>query len=540
MGDGRIKEIQKVRFKVWGVLRSRKADIEVDVLGYRGENSFQRAQGMITTFEEDAFEIRLNIFSNGSKAPNSTSLTLVDQGLDRKSQKGLKGSLGIGKTEITILKEDLFKSLGIRTYGIRIAQMINQVHLLMTTARFLLLIDTNSKEIISCCQYSQNIPARLKNTKILHNIILSVKLRYNIIEVFKILNEKGSDPSSFEFVGILDFSNLLDNLFEIDSLLAFRWLEGETYELNLVAKMMKSKTSAILTKMLFLVQFKLPGGSRGLRQGGSEPTIIYITDICEVEYLDSDLRVYERNDLWNYISFDGAQTAAIQNDYDDETQLQFDDLNGFEMAGYRITNVHINRDLIYIEYNGETEKLIKMIQVTLDEDEDEESENEISEAATEVKKILKLNLSDKVCFDEVSELSRILVLEKNEEIMRTNLKVLDLELDEVKSVFFPWFDVISTFKIINTELVHIVGRESTSSGTPDLLAHGDDLGVPNVSMLLNLDQLTFKRLVVEGEGPLFGAPYVLKGGQVLAFIRDYMPFEQMSSDGIFLSGTDCV
>ena len=74
-------------------------------------------------------------------------------------------------------------------------------------------------------------------------------------------------------------------------------------------------------------------------------------------------------------------------------------------------------------------------------------------------------------------------------------------------------------------------REASKDG--QLAAQGEDF--PNVSMLLNLARLRFKRLVVDGDGPLFSAPHPFEGGHLIGFSRDYLQFQEKNSDGIYFS-----
>ena len=526
MNDGRIKEIQKLRFKVWGLLKSRKTWIEVGVMGYQGNKLFQKAQGMIASFDERTSEITLSIYSNQAKALRARNEELKDGiDLERRSQKAVKEQDKVKKTVIHISKEGLFESRGIQADGIRLTQMINQDQLLMATSRNLLLIDINSKEIISCCQYSHNIPVFYKNTKIDSNIMVHLKLRFNLIEIFRISMEGAINEPSFEFLGILDFSNSVDNLFEIDRLVAFRKLEEEIYEMIVVAKMMESAEWAVVSKMLFLVQFQLRGPTEDQEEG--KPEIIYMKSICIVDFSQEEIRTYNKSDLWNHIFFDGVETEAIQSDEEDKKTLVFRDLHRFQMTGYKIANLHMDQDLIFIQLTGEKDRLIKVIQALGDDQDGELTRAEVVRAQS-------FDLAAKIYFDDVTDLTRIFVLEKNEVAMRSQLSVLNEELDEIESFYFPWLDKIFGFKVISSVLLHIVGREQSSF---ERHKHGPegDRDSPNMSMLLNLDKLKFHRLVVEGEGSLFPAPYDLGGGKLLAFTRDFKESQEKSSDGIYFS-----
>ena len=528
INDGRIKEVQKLRFKVWGLLKSRRLEYDVDILGYRGSQSFCNTQGMVATFDEGTSGIRLCIFSSRSKSRRATPNGIQDTAFEKQSQKVVKEDKGIKNTVIEISKVELLESRGIRADGIILVQMVNQNHLLVTTTKNLLLFDIKSAETTSCLKYSQNIPTQFKNTKIYHNIMVSLKLRFNLIELFQISKEGSTNRPCFEFLGILDFSNCVEDLFEVDSLVAFKQVEDEVYELIVVSKMIESPECAIVRKMLFLVQFRLPGpGDKSGAQKEQNTEIIYITSISDVDFSQEDIRAYNKNDLWNYIFFDGVETSVIQNNYEEQTQLRLNDLHRFKTDHYRITNVHIDRDLIFIEFTGEKDKLLKVVHASR-EDED----GELVEA--ELERTISLDLSAAVYFDEVTDLTRIFILEKNEGEMSSQLTVISGELEEVEIYNFPWFDDFIKFKVINFKIAHIIARDSFREENLDGLVD-KDLIFPNVSLLLDLQDQTFQRLIVEGEGPLLDAPHLLEGGQLLAFRRDYSPLARMSSDGIYYS-----
>ena len=528
INDGRIKEVQKIRFKVWGLLKSRKKRIEVDIMGYPGRQLFQKGQGMMTTFDEGTSEIRVCIIRNQSSSQQASCNQLQQNELERRSKKVVKKNKKIKTTVIEISKENLFKFSGIRAQGLTTALMINENNLLVVSSRDLLLLDINSKEIISSCRFCQNIPCFFKNTKIYDNIMAHLILRLNIIEIFEISAERGYDYErpSFEFLGTLNFSNCVENLFEIDRLLALRRVEDEVYELIVVAKMMESAECAVVTKMIFLVQFRLPGENSKPKKE-QNPEIIYMSSVCDVDFSQENIKAYIKNDLWNYIFFDGVETSGIQNDYDDETTLVFNDLHRFQPSDYQIAQVHLNRDFIFIELVGETDKLLKVIQA-LGEDED----GELVEA--EVKRTISLKLTAQVYFDEVTDLPRIFIFEQNEVELRIQLTVLDNELDEIETLSLPWLEHFTTFKIVSSETLHIIGKEPT--GDEAHSNRGDrDQGVPNVSLLFNLKNKSIQRLVVEGEGPLLYTPHDFGRGRLLGFIRDFHKLQEKLSDGIYFS-----
>ena len=400
--------------------------------------------------------------------------------------------------------------------------MIDQENLLVTTSRYLLLFDINSKQIVSSLKYCQDIPFRMKFTKFHGNIMISLKLKLNIIEIFEISQEGATDLPLFQFLGVLNFSNCVENLFEIDTLLAFRQAEDQVYELVLVAKMMESTECAVVTKMVFLVQFQLKGQNRGEKE--REPEINYMTSVCDVDFSQEDIRVYHKNELWNYIFFDGIDTSAIQNDEDDVTQLQFGSLGSFEIEHYRVGNVHLGKGLIYIEQVGEKDKLLRVIQLRADE------EGEGLEA--EVKTSLSFDLPAKVYFDEVSNFTRIFVLEQNKDAMKSQLRILNEELDEVQKLLFPLLEDFISLKVIDADKVHVIGSEP---GRAERLHQAAEEGSSVLSLFLNLEDLTFQRLVVEGEGPLLGCPHEFGGGLLISFTKGYMSFEVKNSDGIFFS-----
>ena len=520
ISDGRIKEVQKLRFMVWGLLKSRKRRLEVEILGYRGSQSFSSTEGMVATFEDTTSEIRLRVYSAGANARHPTNTEIQSNVLERKPQKALRKSQGVKKIMINITKIKLLSSRGFQGNGIRTAFMVNQDHLLVTSSRHLLLFDINIKNIISDLQYCQKIPAFFEETKIYQDIMVSLRLRFNVIETFKISNQGEREKTPcFEYLGILDFSDCVENLFEVDALVAFRGLDDDVYEIVVVAKMMESPECTVVSRMLFLVQFRLPG------KGERYKKITYMTSVCDVDFSQEDIRVYNKNDLWNHIFFDGVETEVIQNDEDDETTLIFNDLHRFKTDHYKITNVHIDRDLIFIEFTGEKDKLLKVVHASR-EDED----GELVEA--ELERTISLDLSVAVYFDEVTDLTRIFILEKDQELIKTQITIIDLELDEVEIFLFPWLDEFTKFKVIDSETLHIIGKEPP---TPNEVVHPEDKEAPNVSIRLNLEDQTFQRLVVKGEGPLLYVPHELEGGQLLAFRRDYVPVESINSDGIFFS-----
>ena len=521
MGNDRIKEIQKLRFKVWGVLKSRKLRIEVEILGYRGFQSFRKGQGMVTSFDEDSTGVRLSIFSHGTQQQLERSNASADNGMERKAQKAIKETKKVKRTDIDIVKKELVEDTGFIAAGIRSAVMINNEHLLVTSSNNLLLFDINSKELISACRYSENIPVFQKNTIICNNIILNLKLRLNIVEIFKISqNENEIGPPCFQSFGLLNFSSLVDNLFEIERVIGFRSREDQYYELNMVAKVMESADCAIMSKKLFFVEFMIQDGTEHNEQNPGKDT--YVTSVCDVDFLEDDIRIYQKNNRRNHIFFNGVHTAAIQDDRDDggETCLIFNGLEGFQAGGYRIVDVHIDRDLIFTEQAGAEGKIIQVVQA-LDQDED----GEISKA--EVRNVLSLDTTTKVYFDEVTELFRIFVFKKN--LGSMELKILDQGLDVVEKFFISFLDELKSFKVISAKIVHLIGRE------PPTAEGGISVDFPYVSILLDLEKLTYKRLVVEGEGPMFGAPLELETGGFLAFTRDLKSFTNKSSDGIFYS-----
>ena len=122
------------------------------------------------------------------------------------------------------------------------------------------------------------------------------------------------------------------------------------------------------------------------------------------------------------------------------------------------------------------------------------------------------------------------------------MKVIDEDLEVVDQFKLPNFDRVISFSVINESCLHLIGTlpEDFEFVEAQSDSDDDDFGVERndddlrVSWLLNLDDLSLKRLEVEGEGPLYGVPRYLGSGQLLCFTRDSQALQGGASDGIYV------
>ena len=193
--DDSIQEVQKLRFKVWGILKSRKNRIEVEILGYRGSQGFKKGEGMVACYDVGPSKIKFSVFSHGSEVDQAAANALKQNELERRSQKVVTKSSEVQRTDIEIEKNDLYHSRGIFVDEIDSARMVNKENLLVKSSRDLLLFDIRSKELISTLRYCQNIPDYFEETKIFGSIMASLKFTLSKIEIFQISKSaRPADP----------------------------------------------------------------------------------------------------------------------------------------------------------------------------------------------------------------------------------------------------------------------------------------------------------------------------------------------------------
>ena len=516
-GDDGIVEIQKLRFKVFNVLKRSDRRIKVETLGYQGNPCFRASQGTVTTFEEDSLKIRISMFSKNSQVQKKMPLR-------KQNQKTLKEMKEIVENVIEISKSDLFESKGIRSHGVWAAFIVDTDKLLVITWRELLLYDINSGVFVSSCKYSHNIPIDYTDTKIDRNIMVSSKPSLGIIEVFRICKAEETNQGRFEFLGNLDLSKIDENLFSIESLLAFKCVNDQVCELKMILSTLRSQECSLTTESGFKVIFELP--MEECRQEGLR--IISSSRSSELTAGEGLRRIYKKNQFWNTIFLNGYQTLVHQFNSVTQTEKVFSGFSRFYRFDHYFKDIHINDNKIYIEFSGESNRLIKLIEVT--------SSVGLLGLSTGyyLKKTLTRNISTKVYFDEVTDLFRIFVFEMSEKLMQTQFVILNEELDVVNKYTIPFLEDIRQFRVISNDYLHILGTEFSTVG--DLNNSIDREGyTQNVSLIINLAGNTYKRLVVEGEGPLFGTPFYLGGGEFFSLSRDYKSVGEKSSDGVYFS-----
>ena len=520
-----VFEVRKIRFKIWNVLNGKERKIEAESLCYTVNSSFKQGQGMLTIFEEDQSEIRLEVLS---KRLEDEIEDLEEKDEDPlKEEKKLAGKAQpqegrVKSYKVAISKEELMKVNGINAYGVKNAFMFDQDNLLITCATKMLLYDLKSSNLLSSCDYSNNVPFQISDLLLDENIMLAGHNQQGYIEVFRIAMEE--NQPKFCNLGILNLKSLDSRFHCIKQLIGFKKIKERTYELKSIFKWMKSEQSELTSNVLYSLRFELPGQN----QEKVQPPRILAGSV-EHQFRDQrnegKCRGYLKNKKWNIIFTERSSSFCIQTGLEDQSTQIFKHLNTLIDSAHLIDNLHLKDNTVYINFFGTDDRLLVAIEFRGRVDEGMMIE-------PEVQKLIEFPQSAEIYFDEVTEDFRIFVVKRPEDDKGVALKVLDEDLEVVKTIIIDDYVEINQLTVINEKFLHLICSE-----------YRNDFGLTEDfdrkhSLILNLDELTHKKLVVEGEGPLFAFPHDLGGGNLLAFTRDYDAFIQQSSDGIYVSKID--
>ena len=523
-----IFEITKARFKVWNVYSKEKRRVEIENLGYRENSYFKKNQGTVTTFDEDQDKIKIEVFSKGVES---------EEGLEEDQTAPKPGGVStedgrIEKTVLEIPKQDLLENRGINCYGVRSAFMINQNHLLIASATKMLLYDIESKDLLSDYEYCKNAPYNYDDALLDQDILITPNGREGYIEVLKISITDNSP--SFRPLGIIDLKSFDPLFHSIKKLIAFRKIDKKrVYELKALVKWMNSTESDVTNEMIYSLRFELPSEAEGDLQ--APKTLEGSIDLKASKFLNSfssGTAAYLKNRKWYFVSKNYRRTSCLVRSLDDTSVSMFRHLSDPTGKNRYIDKVHLKDNKIYLALEGRDSKLLALV----------ESPGKDSNGKTMVVPVLKKSMElpsrgAEVYFDEVTELFRIFLLgdSKEEKTEGKTLKVLDEELEVVDQFLLPLMGKVERFSVINQDSIHLIFKrfreveEDVSNENEGVMKEDS-----KVSLILNLTESNFKRLVVEGEGPLFGPPHDLGGGQLLGFTEFYNSLEDGCSDGIYV------
>ena len=519
-----VSEVKRVRFKVFGMFSKPERRVEAETLCYTEGASFTKSVGVVTSFEEDRSSIRVKVLSKGAAMKiSSCQEQKGGEGVERNTQREVKEENGVIRTSrLNILKKALGLEAEINAHGVKSAFMVDEDHLLITTSTNLLLYDIHSSNLLSTYEYSLNVPVSLAYSLIHQNIMVSSHNRQGYLQFLRITLDEDNSPK-FETLGIIYLRKFKKLFHSITKLLGFRKISGDTYDVKAKVKVRKGEESNLIEESILSLRLELPNSEIDKR---NFPRVLSSDFDFSLRpghaYLDC--KTYFKNNKWNHVFLNNNRPFAIQIDIEKGSLKVFANHSNLIERNRLVEKFFLKDNLGYFYLRRENDMVLQVIDY-------HEPRQEGEMIGRNCLKTLMMDQSTKVYFDAITELFRIFVISRN--LRGKKLLVLDEELEEVLSVDLPNLERVVDFNVISEDCIHLVGREYLS-GNGETEPNQENM---KVSLIVNLAELSLKRLVVEGEGegPLFGVPHNIGGGRFLAFTRDYDSMQEKDSSGIYVS-----
>ena len=506
-----VRETTKVRFKIWGVFDMGRRGIEGENLGYRENSSFHHSNEIFTTLEEDEEDIKVEVVSKAEE-------TLINFGenVNPNLQPLNQGSFSeVKKSILEVNKKVLSKAQGINAYGVKNAFMVDESHLLIACATKMLLYDAKTCQLLSSCDYSNNVSVASR-TLMDQDVMIATQNKQDFIEVFKV--SVIDDSPQFVPLGLLNPKTLDLQFYCFKKLIAFKKVKEQTYELKARAYWRKSQKFLFSSEVIYSVRFELKKQEKGQRM--PIPKIIQ----GSVDYIFStgrndpgmSCKAYFNSSKWNHILNNGRGKSFFQTSFGEKSKLVSEAVENLALQSFPIRNFLIYGNRAYLDLKYGDKRRLSIVQFN--------GKGIGGGKGRGIKPIervfMRIDPNKKVYFSEVTEDLRIFIFGKAKDSPGMGLKVLDERFKVLQKIGLPQISTVEQVKVINHKCLVLLCK---------LLEEGDR----NVSLILNLAELTFKRLVVEGEGPLFAVPHDLGDGNLLVFPKDQIGVDLPTPDRIF-------
>ena len=423
----------------------------------------------------------------------------------------------------------MLRESGINARGVKAAFVVDEDSLLVTCSASMLLFDIRSAGLLSSVEYNKDITKNIDEFCVEGTILVKSNNRPPFLEVYKIKRREAD--VSFDSLGVIYLATAHQLFHSIRELIGLKMISENIYEVQLIINSMTSTESAVTNISIFSVKFEL------IQQPETQEQEIRLIS-SSVDYTNRKLAVgcrsYFKCGQWNHIIQEGNDILVAQTDSKSglSSVYNLQDLNYTLLRGNTISKVDICKGSVYLNLISGARRILKLMEYRFRFDSGRMD-------LPELKASVVVDRYSRVYFDEVTDLLRIFVLTREEGplgSMGMELKVLDGELKETEKCFINNLDQVLSFKVIDRDLIHVIGTKFHVGCSESVVYESMNLDEhKKVSLILNLAQMTVKKLVDDEGGSLFSFPHMLGGNKYLGFSKYFRSFEEYQSDGIYVS-----
>ena len=512
-----------VRFRVSGLLKGEARRICAELV--EDFSSFKAIpEGILYWKEENDFiEIQIDCLGNKTTQRHSSAI-------QRDGEKVVKRALS-KTTKQVVTSSSIKLKKGVQFPDDFVKNLFyfeDNNTLLAVCESNLLLIDRQSRKLISSVQYCQNLPTSIKSSsaaKFDKDLLVSYHKfgAKNEFRVYKLLDRSEVDRSPFKLIGELDLTRLKNSVDTLH-LLDLKKVSGDTYQLMAyigwkVDELSFSKLSSIKFRLLKEPQDK----QYSLEVESCQPLF---------EYPDlAGYNIYWKKREWNYLCVNYCFVSIYQVSFQDDFNILSRKYTGSLDFGKQIINAHARSHYVYLVVHSEDKsptryerKAKEIVMLQFEKIGDDGSMMRPTE-----KLRFKQVLPGDVFFDEVTDDFRIFSFTYCASGGFVNLKLMSAALEVIESFRIEGIVSVGVFEVVDSSLVYISAtRSRANQGRRS-----------RVNLVVNLVERTCWEVVDGGGEALVEVPRRCSDGRLIMFtgsLESICSFGR-ANEGIYVS--DC-